>query len=71
MATEESLRDNKPVLKDLRGIIETLNLENADMDNRLIYLKVGKMFKEGTDNLTLDNKHGQADKLKLWAKLNL
>ena len=29
------------------------------MDNRLIYLKVRNIFKEGTDNLTLDNKHGQ------------
>ena len=29
------------------------------MDNRLIYLKVRKLFKEKTDNLTVDNKHGQ------------
>ena len=29
------------------------------MDNRLIYLKVRKLFKEGTDNLTLDHEHGQ------------
>ena len=29
------------------------------MDNRLTYLKVSKIFKEGTENLTLDHKHGQ------------
>ena len=35
----------------------TLNLANADMDNRLTYLRVRKMFKEGTDNLILDHKN--------------
>ena len=29
------------------------------MDNRLTYLKVRKIFKENTENLTLDHKHGQ------------
>ena len=44
-------------LKDLGT--EILYLGNAAMDNRLIYLKVRKLSKEGTDNLTLDHKHGQ------------
>ena len=41
--------------------------------NRLIYLKVGKIFKEGTDNQTLDNKHGQkglTDAIKVVKKGN-
>ena len=29
------------------------------MDNRLTYLKVRKLFKEGTENLILDHKNGQ------------
>ena len=29
------------------------------MENRLTYLKVRKIFKEGTENLNLDHKHGQ------------
>ena len=29
------------------------------MDNRLTFLKVRKIFKEGTDNLTLDHKNGR------------
>ena len=55
----ESLANNKPILKNLQEIIEVLNLGNSELDNRLTYLKVRKIFKEGTDNLTLDHKHGQ------------
>ena len=35
LATEESLANNKPILKNLQNIVEILNLGNADMDNRL------------------------------------
>ena len=56
LATEDSPRQDKAVLKDLQGIITLLNLGNADIDNRLTYLKVRKMFKQGTDNLKLDKK---------------
>ena len=58
LATPESLADNKPILKNLQDIIEILNLGNSDLDNRLTYLKVRKLFKEGTDNLKLDHKNG-------------
>ena len=36
-----------------------LNLGNSELDNRLTYLKVRQIFKEGNENLTLDHKHGQ------------
>ena len=36
-----------------------MNLGSADLDNRLIYLNVRKVFKQGTDNLKQDHKNGQ------------
>ena len=57
MASEESQSNKKTILKNLQEIFEILYLGN--IDNRLIYLKVRKLFKKGTDNLTLDHKRGQ------------
>ena len=59
LATMESLANNKPILKNLQEIIEVLNLGNSELENRLTYQKLRKIFKEGTDNLTLDHKYGQ------------
>ena len=58
VATHESLIKNKPVLKNLQDIKELLRLGNSEMENRLTYLKVRKLFKAGTDNLILDHKNG-------------
>ena len=58
LTTPESLSENKPVLKNLQDIKEVLNLGNSDLENRLTYLKVRKLFKAGTDNLNLDQKNG-------------
>ena len=58
LTTPESLSENKPVLKNLQDIKEVLNLGNSDLENRLTYLKVRKLFKAGTDNLNLDHKNG-------------
>ena len=55
LATDESLANNKPIFKNLQEIVEIINLGNSDMDNRLTYLKVWKIFKEGTDNLRTIN----------------
>ena len=44
-ATEDSLSNNKPIIINLQEIVEILNLGNADMDNRLIYLKSKEIIK--------------------------
>ena len=47
------------MLTNLQEIEEGQNLENSELDNRLTYIKVTQIFEEGTDNRTLDHKHGQ------------
>ena len=36
-----------------------LNLGNSELNNRLTYIQVRQILKEGTENLTLDHKLGQ------------
>ena len=45
-------------MKNLQDIKELLELGNSELENRLTYLKVRKLFKAGTENLKLDHKNG-------------
>ena len=47
LTTPESLTENKPIIKNLQDIKELLELDKSELENRLTYLQVRKLFKAG------------------------